>query len=136
MGKINFNLDVYTYQIDYVGHVSNIVYIQWMEIGRTVLLEHIGLPLPVLEEKGIAPILVHTDIKYKKALYVHNKVRCEIWISELMHASAIINFNFYNEKDELAAFGYQKGLFIHRDKVKPYRLTEDERKKFEIVLIK
>ncbi|PID59292.1 MAG: thioesterase [Ignavibacteriae bacterium] len=136
MSKINFNLDIYTYQIDYVGHVSNIVYVQWMEIGRTILLETIGLPLPILEKKGIAPILIHTDIKYKKALYIHNKVKCEVWISELMNASAIINFNFFNEKNELAAFGFQKGLFIHRDKVKPYRLTGDERKLFEKVLIK
>lgn len=135
MEKINFELDVYSFQIDYVGHVSNIVYIQWMEIGRTKLLEHIGLPLNKLAEKGIAPILVHTEIRYKKALYVEDKVKVELWVAELKNASAIIKFNFYNSKGELAAFGSQTGLFIHRDKVKPYRLSQGEREAFEKVLI-
>ncbi len=56
MSKIIFEQQVYSFQIDYVGHVSNIVYIQWMEIGRTKLLEEIGLPLNKLAENGIAPI--------------------------------------------------------------------------------
>ena len=135
MSKIVFEQQVYSFQIDYVGHVSNIIYIEWMEIGRTKLLEKIGLPLNVLAEKGIAPILVHTDITYKKALYVDEKVKIEIWVSELQNASAIMKFNFYNGKGELAAFGSQRGLFIHRDKVKPYRLNQEEREAFEKALV-
>ncbi len=136
MSKIIFEQQVYSFQIDYVGHVSNIVYIQWMEIGRTKLLEEIGLPLNKLAENGIAPILVHTDITYKKAIYVDEIIKIEIWVSELQHASAIMKFNFFNEKGELAAFGSQKGLFIHRDKVKPYRLSPEEREAFEKALVK
>lgn len=135
MSKIVFEQQVYSFQIDFVGHVSNIVYIQWMEIGRTKLLEKIGLPLNVLSEKGIAPILVQTDITYKKALYVDEKVKIELWVSELQNASAKMKFNFYNGKGELAAYGSQRGLFIHRDKVKPYRLTNEERAAFEKVLV-
>jgi acyl-CoA thioester hydrolase len=135
MSKIVFEQQVYSYQIDYVGHLSNIIYIEWMEIGRTKLLEKIGLTMDKLAEKGIAPILVHTDIRYKKALYVNEIVKIEIWVSELKHASAIMKFNFYNSKGELAAFGYQKGLFIHREAVKPYRLNVEERTAFEKVLI-
>jgi len=135
MGKVAFELDVYPFQIDYVGHVSNIVYIQWMEIGRTKLLEEIGLPLNILEKKGIAPILVQTEIRYKKAIYVEEKVKIELWVSELKNASAIMKFNFYNTNGELAAFGSQQGLFIHREAVKPYRLTQEERAAFEMVLV-
>jgi len=135
MSKIVFEQQVYSYQIDYVGHVSNIVYIQWMEIGRTKLLEKIGLPLNKLAEKGIAPILVHTDIRYKKALYIDEIIKIEIWISELKNASAIMKFNFYNNKGELAAYGSQQGLFIHLETVRPYRLQQGEREAFAKVLI-
>lgn len=136
MKKIKFKQQVYSFQIDYVGHVSNIVYIEWMEIGRTKLLEEIGLPLNKLAENGIAPILVHTDIHYKKALYINEIIIIEIWIAELQNASATMKFNFFNSKGELAAFGSQRGLFIHRDLVKPYRLTKEEKSLFETVLIK
>ncbi len=106
-----------------------------MEIGRTKLLEEIGLPLHILEKKGIAPILVSTEIRYKKALYIDEIVKVEIWVSELKNASAIMKFNFYNSKGELAAFGSQRGLFIQRETVKPYRLSAEERKAFESVLV-
>jgi acyl-CoA thioester hydrolase len=106
-----------------------------MEIGRTKLLDEIGLPLKLLEEKGIAPILVETTIRYKKALYINELVKIEIWVSELKNASAIMKFNFFNSKGELAAFGSQQGLFIHRDKVKPYRLNKEEREAFEKALV-
>jgi acyl-CoA thioester hydrolase len=136
MGKIVYEQTVYSYQIDYVGHLSNIIYIEWMEIGRTILLEKIGLPLKKLEAKGIAPILVETSIRYKKALYISEKVKIEIWISELREASAIMQFKFYNSKGELAAYGSQRGLFIHRDSVKTYRLNEEEKAAFTKALVK
>jgi acyl-CoA thioester hydrolase len=131
MSKLIYEQTVYPYQIDYVGHLNNVIYIEWMEVGRTKLLEAIGLPLRELEKRGIAPILVETTIKYKKAIYVSEVVKIEIWISELKNASAVMSFNFYNEKGELSAFGSQRGLFIHRESVKPYRLSLEERKAFQ-----
>jgi acyl-CoA thioester hydrolase len=44
MKKINFDLDIYSYQIDCVGQVHNVAYINWMEIGRLKMLDAIGLP--------------------------------------------------------------------------------------------
>lgn len=135
MSKIIYEQQVFPYQIDYVGHLNNVIYIEWMEVGRTKLLEEIGLPLPELEKRGIAPILVETTIRYKKALYVSEIIKIEIWVSELKNASAIMSFNFYNSKGELAAFGSQQGLFIHRETVRPYRLNAEERAAFESVYI-
>ncbi|MBK8943909.1 MAG: acyl-CoA thioesterase [Ignavibacteriae bacterium] len=135
MNKVIFFEEVYTYQIDYVGHLSNIVYIEWMEIGRTKLLEFIGLTFDKMEKENIAPVLSSTEIKYKKSLYLAEKIKIEVWVSELKNASAIISFSFYNSKNELAAVGNQLGLFINLTTKKPHRLTEDQRKAFENVLI-
>jgi acyl-CoA thioester hydrolase len=68
MQKITVNLEVYTYQIDFAGHVSNIVYIQWMEIARIKLLEAIGLPTHEIAKAGFIPVLVQTEISYKQPL--------------------------------------------------------------------
>ena len=64
MKKVIFEESVYTYHIDFAGHVSNIVYIRWMEIGRSKLLEAAGLPVQELLKKGIVPVLVSTEITY------------------------------------------------------------------------
>lgn len=135
MGKISYDIDVQTYQIDFVHHVSNIVYIEWMETGRTKLLQEIGMPPENLEKESTFPVLVYTEISYKRPIYYGDKVRAEIWVSEMGHASAIMEFRFYKNDNELAAVGKQKGLFIDGKTQKPKRITPEQRDRFEQLLI-
>lgn len=130
MKKISLELEIYTYQIDFVGHVNNSVYIQWMEIGRTKLLEAVELPVHEIAKHGFTPVLVHTAITYKTPLYLGDAVRMELWLSELRQASAIMKFCFYNGEGTLAAEGHQKGLFVDRKTMRPRRLQPEERKLF------
>jgi acyl-CoA thioester hydrolase len=132
MKKLIFEEKIYTYHIDIVGHVNNIIYIQWMENGRMKLLEEMGIPITDLtNNEGIVPILTDTTIKYKKPFFISNSVKIEMWVSTLSNASAILEFRFYNEKEELCATGQQKGLFINRKTMRPARLTEKHREAFK-----
>ncbi|MDV2992869.1 MAG: hypothetical protein N4J56_002523 [Chroococcidiopsis sp. SAG 2025] len=130
MKKICLDLEIYTYQIDFVGHVNNSVYQQWMEIGRTKLLEAVGMPIHAIAERGFVPILVQTNITYKNPLYLGDRVRLELWLSELRAASAIIDFCFFNGDNTLVAEAQQKGLFIDRETKRPRRLQTEERELF------
>ena len=130
MKKVDFELEIYTFQIDFVGHVSNIVYVQWMEVGRAKLLEAMGLPIGQLASEGITPVLTRTEIAYREPLFLGDRVRVEMWISEMRHASVRIEFRFYKDGDVLAASGSQKGLFIYRDSMRPYRMTGEMRARF------
>jgi len=130
--KLIYHEKIFTYQIDYVGHVNNIIYIQWMENGRARLMEAIGMPIAeIATGEGIVPVLTETSIKYKKPFYLNNSVIIETWLSKLNNASAIIEFRFYNENEELCASGQQKGLFIKRQTGRPSRLSEKLREAFE-----
>ena len=130
MQKIGFELEVYSFHIDFIGHVNNIVYIQWMEIGRTKLLEAIGMPTQEIFQQGFAPVLVQTNITYKAPLYLGDRVNVEMWLPELRQASAIMHFHFYNQQAVLAAEGWQKGLFVDRETMRPRRLRSAERALF------
>ena len=132
MKKLIFEEKIYTYHIDIVGHVNNIIYIQWMENGRMKLLEEMGIPVTDLtKNEGIIPILTETCITYKKPYFIHNSVKIKLWVSKLNNASAMLEFRFFNENAELCATGQQKGLFINRKTMRPARLTEIHRKAFE-----
>lgn len=130
MQKICFELEVYSFHIDFIGHVNNIVYVQWMEIGRTKLLEAIGMPTHEIFHQGFVPVLVQTNITYKSPLYLGDRVQIEIWLSELRNASAIMQFRFANVQGTLAAEGCQKGLFVDRQTMRPRRLCTEERALF------
>ena len=136
MKKLIFEEKIYTYHIDFVGHVNNLIYIEWMENGRVKLLESIGLPVTeIAHGEGILPVLTETYIRYKKPFFLQNSVKIEMWVSQLNNASAIMEFRFYNENNELCATGNQKGLFVNRNTMKPTRLTDNHRKAFEKYLI-
>jgi acyl-CoA thioester hydrolase len=127
---ISFDLEIYSYQIDLLGHVNNAVYIHWMEIGRTKLLEAIGLPNPEIVKRGFAPVLVHTSITYKSPLYLGDRVHIQVWLSELNHASAVLQFRFYHQDKTLIAEGLQKGLFVDLQTMRPRRLLAPEKALF------
>lgn len=130
MAILSFEPEIYTYNIDAGQHVSNIAYIQWMEIGRLKLLEEAGLPIHELTKRSIAPILRSTEIKYSKPLYLGDRVRVELWISELKKISAVMQFRFLRQPDELVATGKQEGLFFSLETKKPYKLSQEERDRF------
>lgn len=134
--KLVFEEKIYTYHIDFVGHVNNIIYIQWLENGRVKLLEAMGIPVTGLAHgEGIVPVLTETTISYKKPLFLTNTVTVETWISKLNNASAIMEFRIFNENGELCASAQQKGLFINRNTMRPARLSPKNREAFARFLI-
>jgi acyl-CoA thioester hydrolase len=136
MERLRYELQVYPFQIDFMRHVSNIVYIQWMEVGRCLLLDAVGLPIAQTGESGFVPVLVETVISYKKPLRLGDRVQAEVWLSELSLASAWMEFRFENGVGELAATGGQRGLFIDLESGRPRRMSAEDRARFEPFLAK
>lgn len=130
MESIRFAQEIFTYDIDFAGHVSNISYIRWMEAGRIKLLEAAGMPVTALMNAGILPALAETRIAYKKPLFLGDCLSIEVWIAKLRHASADMAFHFYKGDRELAAIGLQKGLFIDREHQKPVRISDEQHQRF------
>ena len=130
MQKITFDQEIHTFHIDFLGHVNNGVYIQWMEIGRTKLLEASGMVTAEILKQNFAPLLVETHISYKVPLYLGDHAHVEVWLSELRNTTGILQFRFYNRQGTLAAEGNQKGIFIDTKTMKPRRFLPDERALF------
>jgi len=136
MQKLIFEEKIYTYHIDFVGHVNNINYITWMENGRVKLFEAAGISITnLLEKENTLPIITETFIQYKKALFLNNQVRIEAWVSQINNASAILQFRFYNDNNELCTSGHQKGSFINSKTMRPVRISESLHKAFMKFLI-
>src|SRR5215204_3149568 len=130
MQKIAFDQEIHTFQIDFLGHVNNGVYIQWMEIGRTKLLAAAGLVTHEILKQSFAPLLVQTTITYKVPLYLGDHVHSDVWLSEVRNTTGIIQFRFYNGSQILVAEGYQRGLFVDTKTMLPRRLLPEERALF------
>lgn len=132
MQKLKFTEPIYTYHIDFVGHVNNIIYVQWLENARVKLIEAMGLTISQIAEKdAILPIITETDIKYKKPFFLHNKVHVEVWVSEMFNVSANFKFRFLNENGDVCSTSTQKVLFIDKASQRPSRKIVKYKANFE-----
>ncbi len=136
MGKVEYREQVHTFHIDINDHVNNAVYIQWLEVGRTRLLEAADLPIEAMQARGYLPIIVETWIQYRLPLAFPDTARIEVWVSELTHVSAWLAFHIYSEATgKLVARARQRGVFVGASSNKPYRLAEADRRSFDAVLV-
>jgi acyl-CoA thioester hydrolase len=127
MKKVEFEVTVHTFQIDFAGRVSNIVYLQWMEIARTKLLAAAGMPIEELREEGTIPVLARTEVSYKKPLYLGEKARVEAWLSAIGGATAAIEVRFFDSEGDLVASGSHRGVFVNLETGRPQRISPEQR---------
>jgi acyl-CoA thioester hydrolase len=130
MNTITFDLETYTHQIDYSGYVSNLTFVQWMEIAQQRLLEGVALPIYQLQEHGMVLMLVQTEIQYWRSLRLGESVRVELCLTALQSASITIKIAFYNVNAHVIAEGSRQELFIDPKTRRPKQLTPEIRSYF------
>lgn len=109
--EVTLELPVRTYDIDFVGIVSNIVYVRWLEDLRLqVLAEHFPLD-HAMQTLGISPVLLETHIEYKRPVRLFDRLLGRMWLAEVGRARAILKAEFTVD-GELRALARQTTCFI------------------------
>jgi YbgC/YbaW family acyl-CoA thioester hydrolase len=67
------------FDTDCGGVVSNIAYLRFIEIARTHLVEELGLRLAEMAEKQTYPVVVRTEIDYRRAAKLGDRLMIEGW---------------------------------------------------------
>lgn len=83
-------IQVMFFDTDCAGVVHNIAYLRFIEVARTLLAEQLGMGLVGMSERGVYPVVVRTEIDYKRPaklgdrLVVHGRLgsveRTRFWI--------------------------------------------------------
>ncbi len=127
--RVALDLEVFTFDIDFAGHVSNLTYLRWLEIGRLALLKEAGHPIEALVAEGVAPVLTRTEIDYRRPLRLGDPVRLELVVAELRGASATLASEI-TTAGHVAAAARQTGVFVDLATGRPRRLAPDVREAF------
>lgn len=80
--EIILTLPVRTYDIDFAGIVSNLVYIRWLEDLRLQMLAEFFPLDAAMQSLGIAPVLLRTEIDYKRAIRLFDAVQGRMTLAE------------------------------------------------------
>lgn len=123
--KLTYTIPVHTFQVDFGGVVSNTVYVQWMEIGRSHLMAAAGLSMRDVWASGWTPVVVHTSIDYKRPFSLDDTVHAELWISELAPHKARLQHRFRDADGRLCTTGEQVLVFVQREGLRPFRVPPE-----------
>jgi YbgC/YbaW family acyl-CoA thioester hydrolase len=81
--RIRTQLQVMFFDTDCGGVVSNIAYLRFIEIARTLLAEELGLALTEMAENHRYPVVVRTEIDYRRAAKLGDQLVIEGWLDRV-----------------------------------------------------
>jgi acyl-CoA thioester hydrolase len=120
--EIALSLPVRTYDIDFAGIVSNIVYVRWFEDMRLAMLDH-SFPLAEQLQQGFAPIVLQTKIDYKQSIVLGDRPIGKMWVESLESLRWVVSAEIVTG-DKISAIGQQMGIFLNLETKKPIKMPE------------
>lgn len=120
--EVGSDIFVGTYDIDFAGHVSNIVYLRWFEALRLQIFDKY-YPLEELMGDGFLPIISAHYVEYKRAVNLFDKPTGHMWIDSIQG----VRIKFKGEirvGGELATYAEHTGIFIAKSTMKPVKIPQ------------
>jgi acyl-CoA thioester hydrolase len=119
-------LPIRTYDIDFAGIVSNIVFIRWLEDLRLGLLDQ-AYPLIRALAEDVAPILLSTRISYRRPVTIADSLVGRMRVAGLTRVRWRLAAEFLVD-DAVRAEAEQEGLFMRLSTRRPIAIPEPVRR--------
>jgi acyl-CoA thioester hydrolase len=119
-------LPIRTYDIDFAGIVSNIVFVRWLEDLRLGLMEA-AYPLRRALAEDVAPILLATRIAYRRPVTIADALVGRIRIAALGRVRWRLAAEFAVD-EAIHAEAEQEGLFMRLSTRRPIAIPEPIRR--------
>jgi YbgC/YbaW family acyl-CoA thioester hydrolase len=81
--RIRTEVQVMFFDTDCGGVVHNIAYLRFIETARTLLAEQLGLPLAEMAETQRYPVVIRTEIDYRRAAKLGDRLVIDGWLDEV-----------------------------------------------------
>ena len=81
--RIRTEVQVMFFDTDCAAVVHNIAYLRFIEIARTLLAEQLGLGLTQMAEAKTYPVVVRTEIDYRRAARLGDRLVIEGWLDRV-----------------------------------------------------
>ncbi len=115
-------LPIRTYDIDFAGIVSNIVFVRWLEDLRLAMLDE-AYPLVRALAEDVAPILLSTRIDYRRPVTIADSLLGRMRVAGLSRVRWRLAAEF-TVAGILHAEAEQQGLFMRLSTRRPIAIPE------------
>src|SRR3954453_21673195 len=98
--RVRTEIQVMFFDTDCGGVVHNIAYLRFIETARTLLAEELGMPLVRMSETQLFPVVVRTEIDYRRGARLGDWLRVEGWLDQVERARFWCAFQIVRPADE------------------------------------
>ena len=98
--RIRTDVQVMFFDTDCAAVVHNIAYLRFIEVARTLLAEQLGLGLAQMAENQKYPVVVRTEIDYRCAARLGDRLVVEGWLDRLERVRFWCAFRVMRPVDE------------------------------------
>lgn len=120
----DLKIQVQPAHIDVLGHVNNVMYIQWMQDVAEAHIEALGLGLAQYLELKHAMVAVEHHVQYRKAAFEGEEVILRTWLNDINALYSFRQYAFYSPKDQSILFvGNTKWACIEIATGRPKRMS-------------
>jgi YbgC/YbaW family acyl-CoA thioester hydrolase len=124
--RVRTEVQVMFFDTDCGGVVHNIAYLRFIETARTLLAEKLGLPLVDMAESKRYPVVVRTEIDYRRGAKLGDRLVVEGWLDRLERVRFWCAFRITRPADgTLIAESRQMLALIEMPEAKLLRLPDD-----------
>jgi YbgC/YbaW family acyl-CoA thioester hydrolase len=124
--RIRTDVQVMFFDTDCAAVVHNIAYLRFIEVARTHLAEQLGLGLAQMAENQKYPVVVRTEIDYRRAAKLGDRLVVEGWLDQLERVRFWCAFRILRPLDEtLIAECRQMLAIIQMPEAKLLRVPDD-----------
>src|SRR5918997_1961508 len=81
--RIRTEVQVMFFDTDCAAVVHNIAYLRFIEVARTLLAEQLGMRLATMAEDKKFPVVVRTEIDYRRPAALGDRLVVEGWLDRL-----------------------------------------------------
>jgi YbgC/YbaW family acyl-CoA thioester hydrolase len=124
--RVRAEVQVMFFDTDCGGVVHNIAYLRFIETARTLLAEKLGLPLVDMADSKRYPVVVRTEIDYRRGAKLGDRLVVEGWLDRLERVRFWCAFRITRPADgTLIAESRQMLALIEMPEAKLLRLPDD-----------
>jgi YbgC/YbaW family acyl-CoA thioester hydrolase len=98
--RIRTEVQVMFFDTDCGGVVHNIAYLRFIEIARTLLAEKLGLALSEMAATQKYPVVVRTEIDYRRAAKLGDRLLIEGWLDQIARVRFWCSFRIMRPADD------------------------------------
>src|SRR5215467_2976415 len=97
--SVRTDVQVMFFDTDCGGVVSNIAYLRFIEIARAHLAEELGLALAEMAQKQTYPVVVRTEVDYRRPARLGDHLMIEGWLDRIERARFWCGFRITRRED-------------------------------------